>query len=115
MRVHANVVIQNESLILNEIISIWNTYPIDEWVFYDDNSTDDTPDILRSKLDAKVTILNDHLPEHNETHCYRYHPPQLLGLHSKGWWEWISLTKHFHLRILRGKPDNRPNYTPFAA
>jgi len=69
MNVHANVVIQNESLILNEIVSIWNTYPIDEWVFYDDNSTDGTPDILRNKLDAKVTILNDRLPEHNETHC----------------------------------------------
>jgi glycosyltransferase involved in cell wall biosynthesis len=69
VKVHTNVVIQNESLILNEIISIWNTYPVDEWVFYDDNSTDDTPDILRSKLDAKVTILNDRLPEHNETHC----------------------------------------------
>jgi glycosyltransferase involved in cell wall biosynthesis len=69
MKVHTNVVIQNESLILNEIISIWNTYPVDEWVFYDDNSTDDTPDILRNKLDAKVTIFNDRLPEFNETHC----------------------------------------------
>ena len=68
MKVHTNVMIKDESIILHEIIPTWNTYPVDEWVFYDDTSTDGTPDILRSKLNAKVTILNDHLPSFNETH-----------------------------------------------
>jgi len=68
MKVHANVMIKNEALVLHEIIPIWNTYAIDEWVFYDDTSTDDTVEVLKKKLNAKVTILNDHLPLFNETH-----------------------------------------------
>ena len=38
MKVHANVMIKDEELLLQEIIPIWEKYPVDHWVFYDDNS-----------------------------------------------------------------------------
>ena len=68
-KIQANVVFNNEAIILNHIVPIWNTYEIDEWVFYNDRSTDDSVDVL-NQLDAKVTILNDNLEgPFNETYC----------------------------------------------
>jgi glycosyltransferase involved in cell wall biosynthesis len=59
MKVFANVVVNNEELLLREVIPYWNTYPVDEWVIYDDKSTDNTVEVLESLLTSKVTILND--------------------------------------------------------
>ena len=68
-KVQANVVINNEAVILKHLIPIWNTYEIDEWVFYDDRSTDESVEVV-NQLDAKVTILNDNLEGlWNETYC----------------------------------------------
>jgi|TARA_Y100001937_G_scaffold35222_1_gene50535 glycosyltransferase involved in cell wall biosynthesis len=67
--IQANVVFNNEAVILKHLVPIWNTYEIDEWVFYNDRSTDDSVDLL-NQLDAKVTILNDNLEgPFNETYC----------------------------------------------
>ena len=59
MKVFANVVVNNEELLLREVIPYWNTYPVDEWVIYDDRSTDNTVEVLERFLISKVTILND--------------------------------------------------------
>ena len=59
-KLHANVVFSNESVLLKNLVPIWNTYPVDEWVFYNDRSTDDSVDIV-NQLDAKVTVINDNL------------------------------------------------------
>ena len=68
-KVQANVVFNNEAVILKHLIPIWNTYEIDEWVFYDDRSTDESVEVV-NQLDTKVTILNDNLEgPFNETYC----------------------------------------------
>jgi glycosyltransferase involved in cell wall biosynthesis len=68
-KVQANVVFNNEAVILKHLIPIWNTYEIDEWVFYDDSSTDESVEVV-NQLDAKVTILNDNLEGlFKETYC----------------------------------------------
>lgn len=67
-KVHANVVFSNECVLLKHMVPIWNTYPVDEWVFYDDNSTDNSVQIL-SQLNSKVTIINDNITgPFNETY-----------------------------------------------
>ena len=58
MKIHANVPFKNEAILLKYLVPIWNTYPVDEWVFFDDGSTDDSVDIVNS-LDAKVTFVSD--------------------------------------------------------
>jgi glycosyltransferase involved in cell wall biosynthesis len=58
MKIHANVPFKNEALLLKHLVPVWNTYPVDEWVFFDDGSTDDSVEIVNS-LDAKVTFVSD--------------------------------------------------------
>ena len=57
MKTHANVPFKDEAVLLKHLVPIWNTYPVDEWVFFDDNSTDDSLEIVNS-LDAKVTVVD---------------------------------------------------------
>jgi glycosyltransferase involved in cell wall biosynthesis len=52
MKVHANVQVKNESILLEEVIPEWMEYPIDTFVFYDDNSTDDTIVAIQDQCDA---------------------------------------------------------------
>jgi hypothetical protein len=68
MIVHTNVTIKNEKLILNEVIPYWKDYDIDQWVFYDDNSTDKSSELIKDNLGDKAIILNDRLEYFNETH-----------------------------------------------
>ena len=68
MKVHANVQIKDEEILLQEIAPIWKGYPIDKWVFYDDNSTDNTVEIIKDFFGEKAVILNDKLPKFNESH-----------------------------------------------
>ena len=58
MTVYANVPFKNEAVLLKHLVPIWNTYPIDEWVFFDDGSTDESVEIVNS-LEAKVTFVSD--------------------------------------------------------
>ena len=69
MTVHANVVFKNEAILLKHLVEVWKHYPIDEWVFYDDRSTDESVEIVKT-LPGIVTVINDHLdgPFH-ETYC----------------------------------------------
>jgi hypothetical protein len=32
MKIHANVQVKNEEILLNEIYNIWKDYPVDKWV-----------------------------------------------------------------------------------
>ena len=68
MRVHANIMTKNEELLLNELLPIWVNYPIEKFIFYNDNSVDDTVNIISSYLGDRAVILNDNLEEFNESH-----------------------------------------------
>lgn len=68
MIVHANVMIQNEALILPEVYKQWKDYPIDKWVFYDDNSSDNTVSTIKSLFGDKAIIFEGKRTEFSESH-----------------------------------------------
>lgn len=68
MKVHANVMVKNEEILLQEVIPIWKNYQVDEWVFYNDNSTDRTTEVIKDNLGSSATILNDELEKFHEAH-----------------------------------------------
>lgn len=70
MKVVANVVLGNEACILKQVAPIWATYPIDEWVIFDDRSTDNTLDVLKEYLSPRLTIIrNDREGPFHETYA----------------------------------------------
>ena len=67
MRVSFNTMVKNEGVLLDNILPIWSKYPVDFFVFYDDNSTDETCEIINKHLEKdRFIILNDKLPRFNE-------------------------------------------------
>ena len=60
--------IQNEALILPEVFKYWRNYPIDKWVFYDDNSTDDTVAVIKSLFGDHAVVLEGKREEFSESH-----------------------------------------------
>lgn len=64
-----NTMFKNEERLLSEILKTWKKYPIDLFIFYDDNSTDNSIDVIKSHLDQdRFIIVNDKLPSFNESH-----------------------------------------------
>jgi len=68
MKVQANVMIQNEALILPKVYEYWKDYPIDKWVFYDDNSSDDTVNVIKSLFGDRAIIFEGKQKEFSESH-----------------------------------------------
>jgi hypothetical protein len=67
MKVAINCMVKNESTILQRVLPIWKSYEIDYYIFYNDKSTDNTVEIIKSFLPTeKIIILNDNLPSFNE-------------------------------------------------
>jgi hypothetical protein len=68
MTVHANVQVKDEEILLKEVIPIWKTYPVDHWVFYNDNSSDRTVEVINDLLGSAATILTSDRIVFNESH-----------------------------------------------
>jgi len=69
MRVAFNTMFKNESRLLPEVLKIWKQYPIDLFVFYNDNSTDNSVEIIKNILEPdRFIIINDNLPKFNESY-----------------------------------------------
>lgn len=68
MTVYANVMIKDEAILLPEVYKQWKDYPMDHWVFYNDNSTDNTEEVIRDLFGKNATILNDKREGFNESH-----------------------------------------------
>lgn len=69
MKTAFNTMLKNEERLLPEILKIWKQYPIDLFVFYDDNSTDSSIEIIKNILDSdRYIIINDKLPKFNESY-----------------------------------------------
>ena len=61
--------LKNEEDLLSEVLPIWINYPIDKFIFYDDNSTDNSVEIIESIIPReRYVILNDKLDHFNESH-----------------------------------------------
>ena len=67
MKVYANVMVQNEAIILPHVFKYWNDYPVDKWVFYDDNSTDNTVEVIKDNFGDKAQIFSSSDAEFNES------------------------------------------------
>jgi glycosyltransferase involved in cell wall biosynthesis len=62
-------ILLNDERILPHILKIWSTYPVDLFIFYDDNSTDLSVEIIKQFLpEERVIIINDRLPKFNESY-----------------------------------------------
>ena len=68
MKTYANVMIQNEALILPYVYQYWKDYPIDKWVFYDDNSTDSTVSVIKSLFGNRATVIEGKREKFSESH-----------------------------------------------
>ena len=60
--------VKDEHILLSELLPIWKEYPIDKFVFYDDNSKDTTVSVIKYHLGNRAIILNDNLANFNESH-----------------------------------------------
>ncbi len=56
-KVYANVMVKNEAIILSHIFKYWKSYPIDKWVFYDDNSIDTTTEVIKSNFGDDAVVF----------------------------------------------------------
>lgn len=72
MIVYANVMVQNEATILPHVYKYWSMYPIDKWVFYDDNSSDDTVRVIKSLFKDKAVVFEGKRKQFNESHNRSY-------------------------------------------
>lgn len=69
MKIYFNTMLKNEEEILKEILPIWYLYPVDKFIFYDDNSSDNSINIIKEFLpENKFVIINDNLEKFNESH-----------------------------------------------
>jgi len=69
MKTAFNTMMKNEAKILPSILKIWKEYPIDLFIFYDDNSTDNSIEIIKEVLgEGRYIIINDNLDTFNESH-----------------------------------------------
>jgi len=67
MKTAFNTMFKNEEKLLSQVLKIWKTYPIDLFIFYDDNSTDNSIDVIKQHLpEERFIVINDNLPEFNE-------------------------------------------------
>jgi len=67
MKVALNTMVKNEAEMLKSVLPIWKNYNVDYYIFYNDNSTDDTVGVINSFLPKeKVMIINHNLPSFNE-------------------------------------------------
>jgi hypothetical protein len=61
--------LKNEEALLEQVLPIWATYPVNTFVFYDDNSTDSSIDVISKYLPKeRYVILNDKLESFNESY-----------------------------------------------
>lgn len=69
MKVAFNTMFKNEEKLLSEVLKIWVNYPVDLFVFYDDNSTDSSTEIIKKHLaEDRFIIINDKISKFNESY-----------------------------------------------
>lgn len=67
MKTAINCMFKNESVLFEHVLPLWKNYPINFFIFYDDNSTDNSIDVIKKHLDKdRFLIINDKLNKFNE-------------------------------------------------
>ena len=57
MKVFGNVMVKDEAIILPHVFKHWEKYPVEKWVFYNDNSSDNTVEVINDFFGEKAIIL----------------------------------------------------------
>lgn len=77
MKIAFNTMMKNEEVLLESILPIWKKYPVDVFIFYDDNSTDSSISVIEKHLESgRYIIVNDNLPKFNEG----YHRQKMIDV-----------------------------------
>jgi len=84
MKVHVNTQVKNEELLLEKVLPFWQEYPVDEFVFFNDHSSDKTEEVIDDFLGdearvfsagdktAKLHITSDYNEPNNRSVMYEY-------------------------------------------
>ena len=54
-----NCMVKNEAILLEHVLPIWSTYPVDEYIFFNDHSTDHTKDVIQKHLGTRARIIDN--------------------------------------------------------
>lgn len=66
--IHFNTLVKNEEILLDNILPIWKTYDVDEYVFFDDNSSDKSLEVIKSHIpEKKIKIFRAESTDFNES------------------------------------------------
>jgi len=66
--IHFNTLVKNEEILLDNILPIWKTYDVDKYVFFDDNSSDKSLDVIRGHIpEKKLKIFRAESIDFNES------------------------------------------------
>ena len=57
MITHVNCQVKDEAILLDHVLPFWQEYPVDEFVFLNDHSTDNTVDVIGNYLGNEATVL----------------------------------------------------------
>lgn len=69
MNIHTNTQVKNEEILLEHVLPFWQEYPVDEFVFVDDGSTDNTVEVIQDFLGDEATIISRNAESHHEGKC----------------------------------------------
>lgn len=57
MKTYVNILMKNEEHLLGEVLKHWKEYPVDKFLFWDDNSTDKSIEIVKDVLKEKAIVF----------------------------------------------------------
>ena len=63
-----NCMVKNEAILLEHVLPIWSTYPVDEYIFFNDHSTDATKDVIIKHLGERARIIDNPKPTFDEAY-----------------------------------------------
>jgi glycosyltransferase involved in cell wall biosynthesis len=58
MKVHINTQVKNERFLLEKVLPFWQEYPVDEFVFFNDHSSDKTEEVIDDFLGDEAKIFS---------------------------------------------------------
>ena len=66
MIIDLHCMVKNEAILLEHVLPIWKTYPIRNYIFYNDSSTDNTEGIIYAVLGSRARVITSDRKEFNE-------------------------------------------------
>ena len=79
MIVHTNTQVKDEAILLEHVLPFWQEYPIDEFVFFDDGSSDNTEDVIYDFLgdEEAITFKHDKVLDPSSIMASDYNEPKM--------------------------------------